>query len=123
MTALGLIASGLVVGLLSGVFGIGGGVIVVPLLVMLFGFGQKLAQGTSLAMFLITPSLLATFAYFKTGNVDFKASGLLWIGTFIGSMIGAYYVTSVMPDSMIIYLRRAFCILMVLIAVKMWFTT
>lgn len=122
MAALGLIASGLIVGVLSGVFGIGGGVIVVPLLVMAFGFGQKMAQGTSLAMFLITPSLLATFTYFKGGNVDFKASGLLWIGTFIGSLLGAYYVNSIMPDSMILYLRRAFCILMVFIAVKMWFT-
>lgn len=118
-----MLLSGLLAGLLSGAFGIGGGLVIVPILTMAFGFGQKTAQGTSLAMFLIAPSFLATLSYFKAGNVNFKAAGLLWIGTFIGSFISAYFINNVLPDSSAIYLKRAFSILMVFLAVRLWFST
>ncbi|MGL5253865.1 MAG: TSUP family transporter [Brevinema sp.] len=118
-----IILFGLLAGILSGAFGIGGGIVIVPALVMLMGFDQRLAQGTSLAMFLIAPSILGTITYFRAGNVSIKSAALLWIGAFIGTFISAYVINNVIPDNAMIYVRRSFCILMIIIAVRMWFST
>ncbi|MGL5722391.1 MAG: TSUP family transporter [Brevinema sp.] len=117
-----IILLGLLAGILSGAFGIGGGVVIVPALVLAMGFDQRLAQGTSLAMFLIAPSILGTITYFRSGNVDLKSASMLWVGAFIGTFISAYVVNNLIPDSGMIYVRRAFCILIVMIAVRMWFS-
>jgi uncharacterized membrane protein YfcA len=66
---IGLILLGLLAGYLSGLVGIGGGIVMVPVLVLLFGFTQHKAQGTTLALLIIPVGILGVMNYYKTGNV------------------------------------------------------
>lgn len=111
------ILTGLLGGILSGLFGIGGGVIIVPLLVLLFGMNQHLAQGTTLALFVPPIGLLAAWTYYREGFVDLKVAGLLCIGFFVGGLLGAM-VATYLSDLM---LRRLFGCIMLLLALKMIF--
>jgi uncharacterized protein len=111
------ILTGLLGGILSGLFGIGGGVIIVPLLVLLFGMNQHLAQGTTLALFVPPIGLLAAWTYYREGFVDLKVAGLLCIGFFVGGLLGAMIATY-LSDLM---LRRLFGCIMLLLALKMIF--
>jgi uncharacterized membrane protein YfcA len=106
---------GLLAGVLSGLLGIGGGIIVVPALVLLFGFSQHLAQGTTLAMMVPPIGLLAAWAYYSKGYVDLKVAGLMCIGFFIGGFFGAKFAAPI-PDIM---LKRIFGVAMLIISVKM----
>ncbi|MGL4388110.1 MAG: TSUP family transporter [Brevinema sp.] len=110
-------------GVLSGLFGIGGAVVIVPMLTLIIGFPQKVAQGTVLALFLISPSMVAAFQYYKHGNTNIKIALILWIGVFIGSAIGAWIVNTVLKDIAIasLLLRRSFSLIMIVLAIKMWF--
>jgi len=81
-----LVAS--VVGVFSGLFGIGGGVLLVPLLVFLFSFQQHTAQGTSLVALVSPTGLLAFLQYYRTGHVDVRAGLLLIPGVFFGGLVG-----------------------------------
>jgi uncharacterized protein len=69
-----LIAIGMAAGVLSGLFGIGGGVIIVPALIYAAGFSQHKATGTSLAILLPPVGLAATLEYYRNGNVDIRAA-------------------------------------------------
>ena len=80
MTDVVLILIGLCAGALSGLVGVGGGIIIVPALVLILGFSQKHAQGTTLAMLAMPVGLLAAATYFKSGYVHLKASFFLAIG-------------------------------------------
>lgn len=122
MQIIQFLAVGLVAGMASGFFGIGGAVIIVPSLIFIMGFSQTLAQGTSLVMFLLAPSFLAAIQYYRSGNADIKAAGLLWIGVFIGSAISAWVVNTVFKDSSIFiyYLKKSFAIVLLLIAIQTW---
>lgn len=124
MTIVLSIMIGLIAGIASGLFGIGGAIVIVPMLVSLMGFGQKMAQGTVLVMFVIAPSMAAAYQYYKNGNADIKIAALLWIGVFIGSALGAWIVNVLLKDvptaSMI--LRKSFSLIMIFLAVKMWFS-
>ena len=88
MTVALFIALGLAAGLLSGLVGVGGGIIVVPALVLFFGFTQHQAQGTTLAMMVPPIGILAAWAYYSQGHVDIKAAGLLCAGFVIGGYLG-----------------------------------
>lgn len=85
----GLLLLGLFAGWLSGMVGIGGGVIIVPALVFLFAFSFRTAQGTSVAALAPPIGLMAAFVYYKQGNVDVKAAALIALGFFIGGFLGA----------------------------------
>ena len=113
---------GFVGGLASGFFGIGGAVLIVPALTGLLGYSQKMAQGTTLVMFLIAPSMFAAFQYFKAGNAVVKTAGILWVGVFIGSAIGAWVVNVLFKDSVLfmIILKRSFAVVMMMIAIQTW---
>jgi uncharacterized membrane protein YfcA len=106
---------GLLAGVLSGLLGIGGGIIVVPVLVLLFGFSHHLAQGTTLAMMVPPIGLLAAWAYYSEGFVDFKVAGLMCIGFFIGGFFGAKFATA-LPETI---LSRIFGVAMLIVSVKM----
>jgi len=106
---------GLAAGILSGLLGIGGGLIVVPALVLLFGFSQHLAQGTTLAMMIPPIGLLAAWAYYSKGYVDLKVAGLMCIGFFIGGFFGAKFATAI-PE---VTLSRIFGVVMLIVSVKM----
>jgi hypothetical protein len=106
---------GLSAGILSGVMGIGGGIIIIPALVYILKFQQHLAQGTTLALMVPPIGLLAALTYYKAGYVDLKVAGLICLGFFIGGLIGAKIATS-LPA---IYLKRLFGICLLLVSIKM----
>lgn len=109
--------TGLLAGILSGLFGIGGGVVIIPILVLLFGMSQHLAQGTTLALFVPPIGLLAAWTYYREGLVDLKVAGLICIGFFVGGFLGAKLATFFSG----ILLKRLFGCIMLLIALKMIF--
>ena len=86
-----LVAIGLVSGIASGVFGIGGGVLIVPALVYWVGFSQHRATGTSLAILLPPVGLGAVLEYYRKGNVDLRAALLIALAVFAGGWVGAVF--------------------------------
>ena len=86
--ALAVLGIGLVTGILSGIFGIGGGIIMIPALVLVFGFSQKMAQGISLAV-IIPVSISGALIHNKHGNVRWDTAFWLGLGGIIGGLIGA----------------------------------
>jgi uncharacterized membrane protein YfcA len=96
------------VGVLAGLFGIGGGALLVPLLVLLFGFEQHLAQGTSLFALVPPTGLLAFFNYWHAGKVDWKVGVLIMPGFFLGGMLGSTWAQKFSPRRM----RRVFAVLL-----------
>lgn len=109
------VALGLVAGILSGLIGIGGGVIIVPALVFLFGFTQHQAQGTTLTLMVPPIGLPAAWAYFKQGQVHFEVAMLICVGFFLGGFLGAKLATGVSN----VMLERVFGIAMLFVAAKM----
>jgi len=112
-----LIIIGLAAGILSGLIGVGGGIIIVPALVYLLAFSQKQAQGTSLGILLLPVGILAVMQYYKQGYVDVKVvlivSAAFIIGGFFGSKIVLHISESI--------LRKIFAVVLILIAFKMLF--
>ncbi len=104
-----LLAIGMVSGVTAGLFGIGGGVIIVPALVYLAGFSQHNATGTSLAILLPPVGLGAVLEYYRHGNVDLRAALLVAAGLFVGAWLGAA-VSNQMSGP---YLRLSFGIFVV----------
>jgi uncharacterized protein len=84
-----LLVIGLAAGILSGFFGIGGGVIIVPALIYILGFTQHKATGTSLAVLLPPIGLIAVLEYYHHGNVDFRAALIIAATAIIGAWLGA----------------------------------
>jgi uncharacterized membrane protein YfcA len=78
-------------GIASGLVGIGGGIILVPALVFLFGLTQHQAQGTTLALMVPPIGIVAAWTYWRQGYVDLRIAGLICIGFLIGSLLGARY--------------------------------
>jgi uncharacterized membrane protein YfcA len=112
-----LILIGLAAGFLSGLVGIGGGVIIVPALVLLAGFSQKLAQGTSLGILLLPVGILAVIQYYKQGYVDIKYVAIVALAFILGSLLGSKLALSLSDEKM----KKIFAILMLVISVKMLF--
>src|SRR4051794_41691808 len=83
----GALLAGLGVGVFSGLIGVGGGVIAVPILIYAFGMDQKLAQGTSLMMLLGPTGIFAIMEYYRAGNVNLKVGLLMAVGV----LLGAYF--------------------------------
>jgi hypothetical protein len=108
---------GLVVGTVSGLIGIGGGVLLTPALIYLFGFTQLSAQGTTLALLVPPVSLLAAWTYYQHGDVNIKVATLIFLGFFVGGFVGAKFAIAI-PD---IWLKRSFGLAMLGIALKMIF--
>ncbi|HEY4361115.1 MAG TPA: TSUP family transporter [Bryobacteraceae bacterium] len=115
--ALALILVGLVAGVLSGLIGIGGGVVVVPALVFLFGYSQHRAEGTTLALLIPPIGILAVMPYFKQGHVDVRAAALICVGFLAGGWIGGQLANSLSS----VTLQRVFAIALGVIAVRMLF--
>jgi uncharacterized protein len=116
-TILIIIMVGLAAGVLSGLVGVGGGIIIVPSLVYFIGFSQKTAQGTSLGLILLPVGILAVLQYYKQGHLDIKVVGILAIGFLAGSFFGSKIALSISQET----LKKVFAVLMILIALKMLF--
>jgi len=84
-----LVLVGLAAGILSGLLGIGGGILIVPCLVFIFGLSQHAAQGTTLALMVPPIGLLAAWTYYKQGDVDIRMAVLICLGFFVGGLFGA----------------------------------
>jgi uncharacterized membrane protein YfcA len=112
------IVLGILSGFLSGLIGIGGGTIVVPVLVIIFGLSQKTAQGTTLALLVPPIGILAAWTYYKQGYVDFPIAGLICVGFIFGGLIGAKLATNISNQT----LERIFGIALLLISIKMIFS-
>jgi len=108
---------GLIGGVASGFFGIGGGLILIPALGLMFGLSQHQAQGTTLALMVPPIGLLAAMKYYSEGNVNLKIAAFVCIGFFFGGYIGATLVHHV-PD---ILLRRTFGFALLFISLKLIF--
>ena len=113
----GLIILGIFAGILSGLIGIGGGIIIIPALVFVFGLTQKMAQGTTLALMVLPIGLFAALTYHKHGYVDLKFAALIIIGFVLGSIIGAKFAVRIPTD----VLTKVFAISIILIGIKMLF--
>jgi uncharacterized protein len=106
---------GLVVGLLSGIVGVGGGVLIVPALVLLFHMNQRKAQGTSLGALLAPIGILAFWEYYKAGEVNLTAALLIALGFAIGGYFGGLWAQH-LPE---VALRRFLGALMLVIGARM----
>lgn len=114
-TIISFIILGLTAGFASGLIGIGGGLIIVPVLVFGFGFTQHLAQGTTLALMVPPIGLAAAWTYYQKGDVDIKVAVLICLGFFLGSLFGARVATNISNEM----LGRFFGGAMLIVALKM----
>lgn len=112
-----LIIIGIAAGMLSGLVGIGGGIIIVPALVYILGFSQKNAQGTSLGLLLLPVFIVSLLYYYKAGYVNVKAIPFLAVGFLVGGYFGSKLALA-LPD---LTVKKIFAILMIIVAVKMLF--
>lgn len=117
MTWLALLV-GLVVGAISGVVGIGGGILIIPALVWLFGMSQIRAQGTSLGALLGPVGLFAFWAYYRNGNADLRVAILIGIGFLAGGYFGAVGAQHI-PE---VWLRRIFAVVLISVGARMFFS-
>ncbi|MCP4653075.1 MAG: sulfite exporter TauE/SafE family protein [Candidatus Omnitrophica bacterium] len=108
---------GLVAGIASGFFGIGGGAILVPSLMYILGLTQHQAQGTTLAIMIPPIGLLAALKYYQQGNVNLSVAVFVCLGVFIGGFLGAHLAHK-LPE---IVLKRAFGALLLILSIKMIF--
>jgi len=109
---------GLVVGMVSGVVGIGGGILFVPALIWLAGMDQHRAQGTSLGALLAPVGLLAFIEYYRKGNADLRIALLLAAGFLVGGYFGAVGAQHI-PE---LWLRRIFALTLFAVGGHMWFS-
>ena len=98
--ALLLILFGLVVGVFSGVMGLGGGSIMIPVMVIAFGMTQQQAHGTSLAVMIPPVALPAVIEYARHGNVDWRVAAWTALGVLLGSFFGALVANSIPKESL-----------------------
>jgi uncharacterized membrane protein YfcA len=112
-----LLMIGVSAGVLSGMFGVGGGIIIVPALIFFLGMTQHEAQGTSLGLMLLPIGILAAWNYYRSGNLDVKA-GLIIAGAFVlGGYFGSKFAIGIQEAT----LKRIFGVLMMIVALRLIF--
>ncbi len=109
---------GLVAGVLSGLFGIGGGVVIVPALVVVARFAPEKATGTSLASLLLPVGALGAWQYYRNGLVDIRVATIVALGLLVGAFVGAHAALRMPPRD----LQRAFAVFLVFVAGYLWWT-
>lgn len=117
MDIVGFILLGAVSGALSGLLGIGGAIIIIPVLVYLFGFDQKTAQGTTLLLMLPPIGLLAAMEYYKAGYANIKAGIIIALFFIVGSWLSSKFAVKLNPD----LVRKIFAGSLMLISIRMFF--
>ena len=116
-TILILLVIGIITGVMAGMLGIGGGLVVIPALVMVMGMSQQSAQGTSLAMMLPPIGILAAYNYYKAGHVDIRIALLLAVAFIVGSFFGSKLAIRIPQE----ILKKIFGVFLLLVAIKMLF--
>jgi uncharacterized membrane protein YfcA len=112
------LAIGLAAGLLSGLFGIGGGIIIVPALMMVGRMQPSTATGTSLGALLLPVGALGAWQYYKNGHLDVRASLLIALGIFLGAYLGAIAMQQMNP----VMAKRMFALFLLVVGARIWFT-
>ena len=107
-------AIGLLAGVLSGMFGIGGGIVIVPLLILVVGFTATQAAGTSLAALLLPVGALGALEYWRAGQIDLRLAAVLAVSLLLGAYLGARLGIS-LPVEVV---QRAFGVLLVIVGVR-----
>ena len=110
-----LLIIGIVAGFLSGLIGIGGGIVIVPMLVYMMQMNQKTAQGTTLFMFLFPIGALGVYNYYKAGHVDLRTAAIIAVTFVIGSYFGSK--TAIAFDTKV--MRQIFAVAIILIGIRM----
>jgi uncharacterized protein len=122
LLAILLLFIGAATGVFSGLFGVGGGVILVPILVFFFQFSPQAASGTSLVALLLPVGLLGVLEYFQAGKINrehLKIGLLVALGIFLGTYIGARLGARLSGKT----LQRAFAVFLVFVAARLWLST
>ena len=114
-TILFLVLIGLLAGVLSGLVGIGGGIVIVPALVYFLGFTQHEAQGTSLGLLLLPIGILAVINYYNKGYIDIKVVAIMCIAFVLGGWLGSK-ISLALPEQT---LRKLFAVMLFYTAFKM----
>jgi hypothetical protein len=114
MNPLGLLALGLCAGVLAGMFGIGGGLIIVPALLLLFKFKELDALGTSLAALIPPVGLLGAMEYYRNDHINIRAALLIAAGLFVGTYFGAKIVIGLPPH----LIRRMYATFLLVIGAR-----
>lgn len=115
MQVMGLLMIGMLAGVFAGMFGIGGGLIIVPALALLYGMKQHAAVGTSLGALLLPVGALSAWVYWRNGQLNVKYSALLAAGLLVGAFLGAKLVEPVSD----LTLRRLFGAFLLIVSVRM----
>jgi uncharacterized protein len=110
---------GLAAGVLAGLFGVGGGIIIVPALILLARMKPHEATGTSLGALLLPVGILGAWQYYQRGDVDIPAALLIGAGLFVGVFFGARIGLDLPPRVM----QRLFAVLLAVVAVRLWWTS
>jgi uncharacterized protein len=114
-TILILIVIGFAAGTLSGLVGVGGGIIIVPALVFFLGFSQQAAQGTSLGLLLLPAGILAVINYYKQGFIDLKVVGIMCAAFVLGGWLGSKLALSLSQE----VVKKIFAVVLFYTAFKM----
>lgn len=114
-TILLLIIIGVSSGVLSGLVGVGGGIIIVPALVFFLGYSQHEAQGTSLGLLLLPIGILAVINYYKDGFIDIKAVAVMTLAFVIGGWLGSKLAVSISQEN----LKKIFAVILFYTAFRM----
>lgn len=109
---------GVVGGIFSGVFGIGGGLVLIPAMTMLLGMTQHQAQGTTLAILVPPIGILAAWRYYQGGHVNLPLAGFICLGFVFGGLIGANMAHSVSDP----VLKKTFGVFLFLVSLNMIFS-
>ncbi len=117
-TILILILTGLVAGSLSGLVGLGGGIILIPALIIFLKLDQQTAQGTSIAIMLPPIGLFAVYNYYKEGYVNTRYALIIAAAFMVGGYFGSLLALKLPADLM----RKIFSVILLVIAVKMFFS-
>jgi uncharacterized membrane protein YfcA len=112
-----LLLIGMAAGFMSSMVGIGGGLVIVPALALLYGMDQKLAQGTSLLIIALPVTAAGAYAYYKNGNADWQVALIIAITFVIGGYFGGLLANKIETT----VIRKIFAIFLMLIALKMLF--
>jgi len=112
-----LLLIGLAAGIFSGVLGIGGGIVIIPLLVYFLGFSQHQAQGTSLGLFLPPVGALVVMNYYKAGFVDIKAALIMVITFLIGSYLSSLFAIQLSET----IIKKIFAVFLLAYSIKLFF--
>lgn len=106
---------GVIAGMLSGLVGVGGGIVMVPLLIYLMGFNQHQAQGTSLTVLVVPVTAAAVYNYYKEGYIDWRYAGIIALFFVVGGYFGSKMAISIDQKM----LKKIFAVVLLFVAGKM----